>query len=75
MHASVLSEDVDNADGLVIRCGHEHAGCDIPSGNSHVINSNDFPCNEQIAREFTEFADKYRLHCSEDKLINFILCK
>ena len=39
---------------------------DIPSGNSHLSTSNDFPHNEQIAREFTEFTDNYRLHCSED---------
>ena len=66
MYESDLSEDVDNADDLIIGCGHEHADFYIPSGNSLVINSNDFPCNEQIAREFTEFADKYRLYCSED---------
>ena len=60
MDESDLSEDsVDNGDNLVIGCGHEHADYDIPSGNSHFITSNDFPRNEQIAREFTEFADKY----------------
>ena len=69
LHESDLSEaeeSVDNADDLVIGCGHEHADYDIPSGNSNFSTSNDFPRNEQIAREFTEFADKYRLHCSED---------
>ena len=67
MYESDLSEDsVDTVDDLVIGCGHEHANYDIPSGNSHLISSNDFPRNEQIAREFTEFADNYRLHCSED---------
>ena len=67
MYESDLSEDsVDNADDLVIGCSHEHADCGIPLGNSHLIASNDFPRKEQIAREFTEFADKYRLNCSED---------
>ena len=45
MHKSDLSEaeeSVDNADNLVIGCGHEHADYDIPSGNSHLSTSNDF---------------------------------
>ena len=70
MHETDLLEDsVDNGGDLVIGCGHEHADYDIPSGNSHFITFNDFPRNEQIAREFTEFADKYQLHCFEDMSI------
>ena len=55
--------DFTCTDDVVIGCGDGQA--EIPS-DAWPLSSHNYPREEQASNDFTEFADEYRLHCSED---------
>ena len=60
-----MAEDMDYIDDQLV-IGRGHRPPETPSGEPLSISSHDYPHEEQTSNDFAEFADEYRLHCSED---------